>query len=69
LKLLRWPLLAILIFALLVSVFILTASNDPVERCLDHGGCWDYVDKMCRKDEPDAQRLCDRGNPHLQESN
>jgi hypothetical protein len=28
--------------------------------CLDLGGCWDYTDKVCRKDEPDAQSLCSR---------
>lgn len=31
-----------------------------VDSCLDHGGCWDYQDKMCRKDETNAQELCDR---------
>lgn len=30
------------------------------DRCLDSGGCWDKVDNVCRKDEPDAQALCDR---------
>ena len=33
---------------------------DPVDSCLDGGGCWDEVDEMCRKAEPNAQILCNR---------
>lgn len=39
-------------------------DRDPhyfqIDRCLDHGGCWDGVDKVCRDSEPNAQELCDR---------
>lgn len=31
-----------------------------IDSCLDSGGCWDYLDKVCRKDEPNAQELCHR---------
>ena len=31
-----------------------------VDFCLDRGGCWDYTDKVCRKDEPNANNLCNR---------
>lgn len=30
------------------------------DQCLDRGGCWDYVDDVCRKEEPSAQELCNR---------
>jgi hypothetical protein len=33
---------------------------DPVDFCLDGGGCWDRTDGLCRKDEVNAQELCDR---------
>ena len=32
------------------------------DRCLDKKGCWDEVDNMCRKDEPNAYQLCSRHN-------
>lgn len=39
-------------------------DRDPnyfqIDRCLDSGGCWDGIDKMCRNSEPNAQELCDR---------
>lgn len=31
-----------------------------VDYCLDAGGCWDEVDEVCRKEEVNAQELCDR---------
>mgnify|MGYP001616889307 CR=1 FL=1 len=34
-----------------------------VDACLDKGGCWDSVDRVCRRDEPNAQELCDRAAP------
>jgi hypothetical protein len=33
------------------------------DRCLDNGGCWDHTEKTCRKDEANAQELCNRGKP------
>lgn len=30
-----------------------------VDACLDGGGCWDSIAKVCRKDEVNAQELCD----------
>jgi hypothetical protein len=39
-------------------------DRDPnyfqVDRCLDGGGCWDGIGKVCRNTEPNAQELCDR---------
>ena len=35
-----------------------------IDRCLDGGGCWDYQDRICRKNEINAQELCDRINPY-----
>ena len=32
----------------------------PEDSCLDSGDCWDSIDKVCRKTEPNAQQLCDR---------
>lgn len=34
----------------------------PEDSCMDSGGCWDSVDGTCRKNEPNAQELCDRAN-------
>jgi hypothetical protein len=34
-----------------------------IDRCLDNGGCWDLQDRICRKNEFNAQELCDRANP------
>ena len=31
-----------------------------IDSCLDSGGCWDYMDRICRKDEINAQALCYR---------
>lgn len=31
-----------------------------IDGCLDGGGCWDYVDSICRKEEPNANELCAR---------
>jgi hypothetical protein len=43
------------------SIFVLALVGcDKVDSCLDSGGCWDKVDKVCRKSEPNAQELCDR---------
>lgn len=42
-----------------VFAFFLVAC-DKVDSCLDSGGCWDKVDNVCRKSEPNAQELCDR---------
>lgn len=42
----------------------LILDRDPyyfqIDRCLDSGGCWDGLDKVCRNSEPNAQELCDR---------
>jgi len=34
------------------------------DMCLDGGGCWDSIDKICRKSEANAQELCDRAKNH-----
>lgn len=35
-------------------------SYFQIDRCMDSGGCWDGIDKVCRNSEPNAQQLCDR---------
>lgn len=30
------------------------------DYCLGRHGCWDEVDNICRKTEPNAQQLCAR---------
>ena len=30
------------------------------DSCLDFSGCWDSIDHVCRRDEKNAQELCDR---------
>lgn len=42
-----------------IFAFVLIGC-DKVDSCLDSGGCWDKVDNVCRKSEPNAQELCDR---------
>ncbi len=37
---------------------------ESIDRCLDGGGCWDYQDRICRKNEMNAQELCDRAKPY-----
>jgi len=44
-----------------IFLLLLLYPIDDVDRCLDQGGCWDETDGVCRKDEPNAQMLCDRG--------
>ena len=61
-----------MVYAWVISIITLTGSyyllwdyvrNTEWSRqdsCLDPGGCWDHIDKTCRKIEPNAQELCDR---------
>lgn len=56
-----------LAFALLVVVavgiaFFAIRNSEflEIDTCLDSGGCWDYDAKVCRRDEANAQHLCDR---------
>ena len=39
-------------------------GRDPnylkMNSCIDNGGCWDNVDKICREAEPPSQKHCDR---------
>ena len=49
-----------MILAALMLILVAYCVLDPIDACLDHGGCWDYVDKVCRKDEANAQTLCYR---------
>lgn len=42
--------------------FIFFSEFMKVDRCMDSGGCWDKLDKVCRVEGPEAQRLCDRAN-------
>jgi hypothetical protein len=61
-KILKWFGISILsIFILIFTLdFIFT---DPIGDCASGGGCWDDIGKTCRKDEPNAQQLCDRNKP------
>lgn len=56
----------ILCFVLLL-VFLNGLYNNLLlaDACLDGGGCWDSLDKKCRKHEADAQELCDRSPRYL----
>lgn len=60
-----WIILILLgIFATYEVYLYLFLDNDPkylrIDRCIDSGGCWDGIDKTCRKSELNAQGLCDR---------
>lgn len=39
-------------------------GDGTIDSCLDMGGCWDPKAQMCRKDEPDAQELCEGKIPN-----
>lgn len=49
----------LLVFALIATGFWMKGCL-IVDSCLDSSGCWDEIGKTCRKDEPNAQELCDR---------
>ena len=55
------PILGILSY--LTFLFVLH-DFDPdffeIDRCFDMSGCWDAKDRVCRKEEPNAQALCNR---------
>lgn len=61
--------LAFVILVIGIHEFVLWLSwdRDPMyfqkDGCMDHGGCWDAADQICRRDEPNAQALCDRSKP------
>jgi hypothetical protein len=52
--------------AFIIGIIYLFFFSDfmNIDGCLDSGGCWDYQDKVCRKEESNAQQLCDRANPY-----
>ena len=54
------------LFIFMISVFLLLTALKfdymTIDKCLDNGGCWDKVDKVCRKTESNAQELCNRDN-------
>jgi len=50
----------IVYFGLLFMVHDFDPNFLNIDSCLDSGGCWDYVDGICRKGEPNAQELCNR---------
>lgn len=57
-----WGLVA---FIIVYELFLWAAwdfSPDyfQADRCVDGGGCWDKIDRICRKHEPDARDLCQR---------
>jgi hypothetical protein len=53
-----------ILFIFSVTYFLFFSDFMKADGCLDSGGCWDYKDNICRKEEPDAQKLCDRANPY-----
>ena len=61
-----FKIIARLVAVILIHEFVLWLSwdRDPLyfqkDRCMDYGGCWDKIEKICRRDEPNAQELCDR---------
>lgn len=58
-------LLAMFVLGFSSSVYFLVFFDFmKADVCLDSGGCWDYQDRVCRKDEHNAQELCDRANPY-----
>ena len=66
-KLKKWILIfaaIIFLFAAYELVLYRILDSDPdyysIDRCIDSGGCWDGIDKMCRMNEVNAQELCDR---------
>jgi hypothetical protein len=46
--------------AIAIALVVVRFLADPIDSCLDSGGCYDYSAKVCRKDEPNAQQLCDQ---------
>ena len=56
----------IVVFAFLIAALYLARKllTDPIDSCLDLGGCWDYARRICRHSEPNAQDLCDGSNPN-----
>ena len=60
-RILKWAAIGIVLF--LVAVYVIDIFLGPEDSCLDSGGCWDAVDNVCRKSEPNAQELCDRSKP------
>jgi hypothetical protein len=57
-QLLKWSLAAIALLTFAIGMFVFL--TEPLDSCLDSGGCWDSLDKVCRKTEANAQELCDR---------
>jgi hypothetical protein len=57
---------AVVLSPLLLYAFFIWSAWDyspyafQADSCLDHGGCWDEMDNVCRDKEPNAQQLCDR---------
>lgn len=49
-----------LIVIVIAGIFLRRSFIVQKDSCLDDGGCWDQTDKVCRKNETDAQKLCDR---------
>jgi len=48
-------------YAILFKMHDYNPDFISVDSCMDNGGCWDYTDKICRKEESNAQELCHRG--------
>lgn len=51
---------AAILFSFILLGVLISFVLGPEDSCLDGGGCWDSVAETCRKDEPNAQLLCNR---------
>lgn len=36
------------------------SDYEAIELCIDQGGCWDKVDRICQKDESSTDSSCDQ---------
>ena len=42
--------LSVIMMSFLFLVFLFLVVDDPIDRCLDHGGAWDYTHTVCSSD-------------------
>ena len=59
-----FTILILILWSLYNGFLYFSSGFDPnylrIDSCLDRGGCWDGIDKACRKNEENAQELCFR---------
>ncbi len=54
----RWLILSAAV-VLMAFLYVNCGEFWVIDRSLDNGGCWDHKAKVCYRDEPHAQKLCD----------